>query len=60
MDADLEAALEEAFAATAANQTEEFKRRFRRLVENALVSNHADSEVRRVLELVQVDEGDDE
>lgn len=60
MDPDLDAALEEAFAATAAEQSEEFKRRFRKLINNALISNHADGEVRRVLELVQVDEGEDE
>lgn len=37
----------------------ELLRRFRRLCENALISNHNDSEVRRVLELVTVNvEGD--
>lgn len=52
---DLGAALEEAFAVLIPPQGEEFRRRFKRLCENALVSNHADSEVRRVLELVVVD-----
>ena len=60
MDPDLDAALEEAFAAAEIPQSEEFKRRFRRLVENAFISNHSESEVRRVLELVEIEEGDDE
>jgi hypothetical protein len=60
MDPDLVVALEDAFNAVVPAQTEEFRRRFQKLVENALVSNHADSEVRRVLELVTIAEGDDE
>ncbi|TBF36993.1 hypothetical protein ELG88_18090 [Rhizobium leguminosarum] len=57
MDPDLIKAMDEAFEAVAPGQSEEFRRRFRKLVENALVSNHGDSEVRRVLELVEIDEG---
>lgn len=55
LDGDLAAALDEAFAKLKPKQSEEFRRRFRKLCENALVSNHAESEVRRVLELVDVD-----
>lgn len=60
MDPDLVVALEDAVNAVVPAQTEEFRRRFMKLIENALVSNHADSEVRRVLELVTIAEGDDE
>lgn len=59
LDADIEAALTQALDGMPLAQTEEFRRRFRRLCENALISNHNDSEVRRVLELVTVNvEGD--
>ena len=54
MDSDLEEALNDAFEHMSLPQSEEFRRRFRRLVENVLISNHNDSEVRRVLELVAV------
>lgn len=61
MDTDLESALTEAFSKMSPPQGEEFQRRFRRLVENALLANHTDSEVRRVLELIDIDiEGDGE
>lgn len=51
LDPDLEQALDDAFGGMPTMQTEEFRRRFRRLVENALIPNHNDNEVRRVLEL---------
>ncbi len=51
LDPDLEQALDDAFDGMPTMQTDEFRRRFRRLVENALIANHNDSEVRRVLEL---------
>lgn len=54
MDADVEAAITAALNGTSPEQASEFRRRFRKLCENALVSNHNDSEVRRVLELVAV------
>lgn len=60
MDQDLQAALEDAYEAMSPKQSEEFRRRFRRLCENALISNNNDSEVRRVLELVVVDLDEDE
>jgi len=55
MDPDIEAALSVALNSMLPGQSEEFQRRFRKLCENALVSNHADSEVRRVLELVTIE-----
>lgn len=55
MDPDIEAALIVALDSMSPEQSEEFRRRFRKLCENALISNHADSEVRRVLELVTID-----
>jgi hypothetical protein len=60
LDPALDSALDDALAAVATPQSEEFRRRFRRLVENALIANHTDAEVRRVLELATVlDEEDD-
>jgi uncharacterized protein (DUF2236 family) len=55
MDPDIEAALTVALDGMSPEQTDEFRRRFRKLCENALISNHADSEVRRVLELVTIE-----
>lgn len=55
MDPDVEAALTSALDAMSPEQSAEFRRRFRKLCENALISNHNESEVRRVLELVTVD-----
>ena len=52
---DLDSAVVEALA-SAADQTDEFKRRLRRLVENAITSNLADDDVREVIELATVDE----
>ncbi|WP_339158937.1 hypothetical protein [Methylobacterium bullatum] len=59
MDQDLQAALKDAYEAMSPAQSDEFRRRFRRLCENALISNNNDSEVRRVLELVVVDLDED-
>lgn len=59
LDADVHAALDEAFENMPAAQTEEFQRRFKRLCENALISNQADSEVRRVLELIVAEPTED-
>lgn len=50
---DLDSAVAEALAG-AADQTEEFKRRLRRLVENATTSNLPDADVRDVIELTTV------
>lgn len=50
---DLESALAETLA-LADDQTAEFKRRLRRLIENATVANLADSDVREVIELVSI------
>jgi hypothetical protein len=59
MDPDMMAALESALDGMSPDQTDEFRRRFARLCENALISNHNDSEVRRVLQLITIDaEGD--
>lgn len=59
LDPDLEAALDGAFERLSPPQSEQFQRRFRQLVENALIANHDDADVRRVLELISVDlEGD--
>lgn len=55
MDPDIEAALTVALDGMSPEQTDEFRRRFRKLCENALISNHAYSEVRRVLELVTIE-----
>jgi hypothetical protein len=59
LDTDLAAALEEAFANMPVKQSAEFKRRFQKLCENALISNQVESEVRRVLELTIADDGED-
>ncbi|MBH0240006.1 bromodomain-containing protein [Methylobrevis albus] len=55
MDPDIETALTVALDSMSPEPSEEFRRRFRKLCENALISNHAESEVRRVLELVTID-----
>lgn len=51
---DLDAALAEILA-SADDQTVEFKRRLRKLVENATISNLADDDVREVIELTTVE-----
>lgn len=50
---DLAAAMDETLEA-ASDQTVEFKRRLRRLVENAVIGNLVDDDVREVIELVAV------
>lgn len=50
---DLDCALAETLA-SADDQTAEFKRRLRKLVENATTSNLGDDDVREVIELVTV------
>lgn len=55
MDPDMMAALASALEGMSPEQSDEFRRRFTRLCENALISNHNDSEVRRVLQLIAVD-----
>ncbi len=50
---DLDSALGEILA-SADDQTAEFKRRLRKLVENATTSNLGDDDVREVIELVTV------
>ena len=51
---DLDTALTETMA-SATDQTPEFKRRLRRLIENATKENLADSDVQEVIELAFVD-----
>ncbi|HEX7894941.1 MAG TPA: hypothetical protein VF447_12170 [Terriglobales bacterium] len=51
---DLDGALAETLA-SAGDQTAEFKRRLRKLVENATISNLADDDVREVIELATVE-----
>lgn len=51
---DLDTALTETLA-SATDQTPEFKRRLRRLIENATKENLADSDVQEVIELAFVD-----
>jgi CRISPR/Cas system-associated endonuclease Cas3-HD len=53
---DLDSAVVETLAA-AVDQSEEFKRRLRKLIENATTSNLADNDVREVIELAKVDDG---
>lgn len=53
MDAAITEALEAELAAHS-DQTEEFKRRFRTLVELVLTGNYQDADVRRVMELLKV------
>ncbi len=43
-----------------AGQSAEFKRRLRKLIENATVSTLRDDEVQQVIDLATVDEGADE
>lgn len=56
---DLESALVETLA-SAGDQTVEFKRRLRRLIENATVANLADNDVREVIELAWVETEDED
>jgi hypothetical protein len=53
---DLDSAVVEALAA-AVDQSAEFKRRLRKLIENATTANLGDDDVREVIELVKVDDG---
>ncbi len=50
---DLDSALGETLA-SADDQTAEFKRRLRKLVENATTSNLGDDDIREVIELVTI------
>lgn len=52
---DVAEAIDETLA-TAVEQTSEFKRRLRRLIENAVTGNLTDNDVREVIELATVDE----
>ena len=52
---DLDSAVDEALAA-AVDQSTEFKRRLRKLIENATTSNLGDDDVREVIELAKVDD----
>lgn len=52
---DLETALEETLA-SADEQTSEFKRRLRRLIENATTGNLSDSDIQEVIELATISE----
>jgi hypothetical protein len=52
---DLETAIVETLA-SADDQTPEFKRRLRRLIENATAENLSDGDVQEVIELANVDE----
>lgn len=54
LHADLDTALTETLAA-ATDQTPEFRRRLRKLIENATLSNLGDDDVREVIELATVD-----
>ncbi len=51
---DLESALAETLA-SADDQTAEFKRRLRKLIENATIANLGDNDVREVIELASVE-----
>ena len=53
---DLDSAVVETLSA-AVDQSEEFKRRLRKLIENATTSNSTDNDVREVIELTKVDDG---
>lgn len=55
MHPDLDSAVVEALAA-AVDQSNEFKRRLRKLIENATTSNLGDDDVREVIELAKVDD----
>ena len=56
---DLDAGITEILASLA-GQTEEFKRRLRRLLENSVVGALRDNEVQDVIDLATVDEGVDD
>lgn len=53
---DLDSALAETLA-SASDQTAEFKRRLRKLIENTATSNLGDDDVREVIELATVEAG---
>ena len=53
---DLESAVAETLA-SADDQTPEFKRRLRKLIENTTTGNLADDDVREVIELATIDDG---
>ncbi len=55
LDADVQAALDDAFEGMKVEQNDEFRRRFKKLCENALIANQGEGEVRRVLDLIAVD-----
>jgi hypothetical protein len=59
LHADLDTALTETLAA-ASDQTPEFRRRLRKLIENATLSNLGDDDVREVIELATVDTSSEE
>ncbi|MGJ5065246.1 hypothetical protein [Bradyrhizobium oligotrophicum] len=56
---DLESAIAETLEA-ARDQNAEFKRRLRRLIENATIGNLADDDVAEVIELASVSDDEDE
>lgn len=56
---DLATAIEETLEA-ASDQGVEFKRRLRRLIENAIIGNLADDDVREVIELATVSEAEED
>jgi hypothetical protein len=51
---ELEEAINEVLGSSA--QTEEFKRRFKKLIENAFVNNCSNEDIASVLDLITVDE----
>ena len=59
---DIDPAITEALEATlaATSQSEDFKKRFRTLVSLVLTSNYQDSDVRRVMEALAVQVGQDD
>ncbi|WP_041545889.1 MULTISPECIES: hypothetical protein [Chelativorans] len=56
LHSDLDTAVAEALSA-AVDQSAEFKRRLRKLIENATTSNLGDDDVREVIELATIDDG---
>ncbi|HVZ91645.1 MAG TPA: hypothetical protein VG843_08340 [Rhizomicrobium sp.] len=56
---DLASAIDETLAA-AHEQSTEFKRRLRRLIENVTIGNLADDDVREVIELAVVNEAEED
>ncbi len=59
LNTDLDNALNEVLV-SAHDQTDEFKRRLRRLIENATTANLGDDDVREVIELTSVEIGQEE